>query len=63
MLHSIRGISTSVNFLRNFSINKVMEAATWRLSTVFTSFYLKDVQFVTDSGFGLGPFVAAASVI
>lgn len=61
--HSIRGVATSVNFLKNFSVVKVMEAATWRSPSVFTSFYLKDVQFSHENGFGLGPFVAAASVL
>ena len=42
---------------------KVLEAATWKSASVFTSFYLKDVQYTFEDGFGLGPFVAAASVI
>ena len=36
--HSIRGVSTSASFLRNFSLSKVLEAATWKSSSVFTSF-------------------------
>ena len=31
--HSVRGIATSVSFLRNWSISKVLEAATWRLNS------------------------------
>ena len=61
--YSIRGMATSTAFLRNFSISKALEAATWRSSSVFTSFYLKDVQFSSSEGFSLGPFVAANSVI
>ena len=61
--HSIRGMATSVSFLRNASISKVMEAACWKSSTVFTSFYLKDVQFSFQDGFGLGPFVAANAIV
>ena len=40
--HSIRGIATSA-FFRNWSLASVLEAASWRSNTVFTSFYLKDV--------------------
>ena len=60
--HSIRGMATSVSFLRNFPVKKVLEAACWSSSSVFTSFYLKDIQFSFEGGFGLGPFVAASCV-
>ena len=32
-------------------------------STVFTSFYLRDIQFSSSWGFSLGPVVAADAVI
>ena len=42
--HSIRGIATSsAFFFRYWSLASVLEAASWRSNTVFTSFYLKDV--------------------
>ena len=50
--HSIRGIMTSSAFFKNWSLASVLEAASWRANTVFTSFYLKDVR-------SSGPFVAA----
>ena len=40
----------------------VLEAATWSSASVFTSFYLSDVQFSSSQGFGLGPVVAAGAV-
>ena len=61
--HSVRGMATSSAFLRNSPVAKVLEAATWKSSLVFTSFYLKDVQFDTPDGFSLGPCVAANAVI
>ena len=61
--HSVRGMSTSASFLRNFSVKKVLESACWRSPSVFTSFYLRDIQFSSDQGFGLGPFVAAGDVV
>ena len=44
------------------AISKILEATTWRSSPVFTSFYLKDIQFTFDGGYGFGSFVAANSV-
>ena len=41
--HSIRGIATSSAFFRNWSLASLLEAASWRSNTVFTSFDLKDV--------------------
>ena len=59
--HSIRGIATSSAFFRNWSFSSVLEAASWRSNTVFTSFYLKDVQYILDNVHSLGPFVAAGA--
>ena len=61
--HSVRGMATSVAFNKNCSVKAVMEAACWRSASVFTSFYLKDVQCSYQGGFGLGPFVAANAVV
>ena len=59
--HSIRGIATSSAFFRNWSLASVLEAASWRSNSVFTSFYLKDVQYILDNVHSLGPFVAAGA--
>ena len=61
--HSIRAVSTSVAFSRNVPLAPILAAATWSSSTVFTSFYLRDVQFSSSSGFSLGPIVAADAVV
>ena len=61
--HSIRGIATSVSFIKNRNVKNVLEAATWKSSNVFTSFYLKDVQFSSQGGFSLGPIVVANSIV
>ena len=61
--HSIRGVATSAVFLRNWSISKVLEAATWRSNSVFASFYFKDISFALDDLRSLGPFVAAGAVV
>ena len=61
--HSIRAMSTSAAFMKNVSIRRILEAATWKSSSVFSSFYLKDIQFSSSEGFSLGPVVAANAVI
>ena len=61
--HSIRAVSTSAAFSRNVPLASILAAATWSSSTVFTSFYLRDIQFSSSSGFSLGPVVAADAVI
>ena len=61
--HSVRGVSTSVLFMRNWSVSRVLEAATWRSNPVFASFYLRDVALVFDGFRALGPVVAVGSVI
>ena len=43
--HSVRGVAASWAFSRNAPLSSILAAATWASSSVFTSFYLKDVQF------------------
>ena len=61
--HSIRGVSTSMAFFKNWSVSDVLKAATWRSNTVFASFYLRDVSFIWDDCRSLGPFVSAGQVL
>ena len=61
--HDIRGVFTSVAFHRNWSVSEVLDAATWSSSSVFTSFYLRDLQHEFQGLCSLGPFVAAGSRI
>ena len=61
--HSVLGMAMSAEFLRNWSVSKVLEAATWRSNPVFASFYFKDISFSLDNCSSLGQFVAAGSVL
>ena len=61
--HGVRSVVASWAFHRNASLSSVLEAATWSSASVFTSFYLSDVQFSSSQGFGLGPVVATGSVV
>ena len=61
--HSIRGIATSSAFFKNWSLASVLDAASWRFNAVFTLFYFKDMQFLFEGLYSLGPFVAAGEHI
>ena len=61
--HDIRSVSTSVAFHCNWSVSAVLESATWSSSSVFSSFYLHDLQQEYDGILSLGPFVAAGTRI
>ena len=61
--HDLRGVSTSVAFHRNWSVSAVLDTATWSSISVFTSFYLRDLQHEFQGLRSLGPFVAAGSKI
>ena len=57
--HSVRGISTSAAFHKNWSVASVLKSATWHSSSIFASFYLRDLQHEFDGLRSLGPFVVA----
>ena len=61
--HSVRDVTTSAAFHKNWSIASVLESATWRSNSVFASFYLRDLQHEFDGLRSLGPFVAAGEWI
>ena len=52
--HSIRGMATSTAVSRNVPLSSILDAATWSSATVFTSFYLRDVQFCSRFGVFIG---------
>ena len=59
----IRSVFTSVAFHRNWSVSLVLESATWSSSSVFSSFYLRDIQHEYDGILSLSPFVTVGSRI
>ena len=46
--HSIHGIATSFAFFKNCSVSRVLDVASWKSNSVFTSFYFKDLQSVCE---------------
>ena len=61
--HDVRSVSTSVAFHRNWSVSAFLDSATWSSSSVFSSFYLRDIQHEYNGLLSLGQFVAAGTRI
>ena len=61
--HDVRSVSTSIAFHSNWSVSAVLDSATWSSSSVFSSFYLRDLQHKYDGILSLGPFVAVGTRI
>ena len=58
-----RGIAPSILFRKNFAVDQVLKAGTWRRHTTFTRHYLRDIAHKSLNTFHLGPVVAAQSVV
>ena len=58
-----RGIAPSILFRKNFALDQVLKAGTWRRHTTFTRHYLRDIAHKSLDTFHLGPVVAAQSVV
>ena len=58
-----RGIAPSILFRKNFAVDQVLKAGTWRRHTTFTRHYLRDIAHKSLDTFLLGPVVAAQSVV
>ena len=61
--HETRGIVPSILFQKNFAVDQVLKAGTWRRHTTFTRHYLRDIAHKSLDTFHLGPVVAAQSVV
>ena len=59
----VRGIAPSILFRKNFAVDQVLKAGTWRRHTTFTRHYLRDIAHKSLDTFHLGPVVAAQSVV
>ena len=58
-----RGIAPSLLFKKNFAVDQVLKAGTWRRHTIFTRHYLRDLAHRSLDTFHLGPVVAAQAVV
>ena len=57
------GIAPSLLFKKNFAVDQVLKAGTWRRHTTFTCHYLRDLAHRSLDTFHLGPVVAAQAVV
>ena len=58
-----RGIAPSLLFKKNFAVDQVLKAGTWRRHTTFTRHYLRDLAHRSLDTFHLGPVVAAQALV
>ena len=58
-----RGIGPSLLFKKNFSVENVLKAGTWKRQTTFSRFYLRDLASRTLDTYHLGPVIAAQEVV
>ena len=58
-----RGIAPSILFRKNFAVDQVLKAGTWRRHTTFTRHYLRDIAHKSLDTFHLGSVVVAQSVV
>ena len=57
------GIAPSLLFKKNFAVDQVLKAGTWRRHTTFTRHYLRDLAQRSLDTFHLGPVVAAQALV
>ena len=57
------GIAPSLLFIKNFVVDQVLKAGTWRKHTTFTRHYLRDIAHRSLDTFHLGPMVAAQALV
>ena len=58
-----RGIAPSLLFKKNFAVDQVLKAGTWRKHTTFTRHYLRGLAHRSLDTFHLGPVVAAQALV
>ena len=58
-----RGIDQSLLFKKNFIVDQVLKAGTWRRHTTFTRHYLRDLAHRSLDTFHMGPVVAAQAFV
>ena len=58
-----RGLGPSLLFKKNFAVEAVLRAGTWRRQSTFSRFYLRDLAHKTLDTYHLGPVVAAQEIV
>ena len=58
-----RGLGPSLLFKKNYSVEAMLRAGTWRRQTTFSRFYLRDLASRTLDTYHMGPIVAAQEMV
>src|SRR5207253_9069377 len=61
--NEIRAMATSRAAINKVPMEEILQAATWKHHTTFTSHYLREISSQTNDLFSLGPLVVAHQVI
>jgi integrase len=61
--HDVRAMASSWAFLRNVSLDNIMNACSWRTHSTFTHHYLRDLTLISGDLLKLGPIVAAQHTV
>ena len=61
--HEVRASAASWALQANLSVTDIMRACSWRPTTTFASYYLRDCTMQREDMFSLGNFVAAQHVL
>ena len=59
----LRGLGPSLLFKKNYAVEAVLKAGTWKRQSTFTHFYLRDLASKTLDTYYLDPVVAAQEVV
>ena len=57
--HDVRALASSWAFLRNISLDDVMDACSWKARSTFIRHYLRDLTEISGAVNKLGPIIAA----
>lgn len=60
--HDVRAFAASWAHTKHASTEKLMRACSWKSSSTFTKFYLKDMTVIRDDMMSLGPVLAATQL-
>ncbi len=59
--HQVRSVAASWAFHENVSMDTIMSACTWKSHNTFSSYYLKDLAWMKEEMYSLGPVVVAGA--
>ena len=61
--HELRALSASWAFVNHAPLEDILQAASWKSHSTFSSFYLRSLSQFSDDLYSLGPLVASQRVI